>query len=401
MIYYFCQWALTVVVIRFSSAENTGILQLSMTIANIFASIANYNMRTFQISDLHDQFTSGEYIAARLITCCIALAGNIIYCLFWHYDPYLIVCIAVYMIYRLNESLADVFHAIDQRHMRMDHVLISFSFRGIVMLFLFTLILVLTQNILLALSAIAVSSLLIVFLYDRYSASRYEPTVPTFIPRKICFLLLTCLPAVLSSSAFAAIVTVPRQILARLLSDEVLGFYATAATPLIIVQVLANSMIYPQLGEIAKACDSRETKAVRKRILRLALLVITIGSIALITVYLLGEFGLVILYGEKMRQYASLLPAITLCTILYVYCDICMNTLIILRKLGLLLVISLGGLITAASLALPFIGRFGENGVSYSVLIAYAVFSFLGTLSIHHFTGTWSVAAGSSENCSS
>ena len=141
IVFYVCLWALSVVVMRLGSGADVGMLQLAMTVTNVFSSVANYNMRAFQISDVRNEYTAGHYVASRILTGSFALLACLVYSLFWGYSAYTILCIGLYMLFRLSESAADVLHGVDQKSGRMDHVMVSYVSRGLLMLAGFALLL--------------------------------------------------------------------------------------------------------------------------------------------------------------------------------------------------------------------------------------------------------------------
>ena len=201
MTYYLCQWAMTMAAVRLSTEEDVGAMQLAMTVSNIFISLANYNMRTFQISDIRGEYAAGHYVAARLITCGAAMACSIVYSLLWGYSAQSLITIGLYMLYRMNESLADVLHGIDQRHERLDHVMVSGTVRGVSMLAVFTAVLWLTKSMIAAIAAIAAITLAEVVLYDLRAAARYESVRPRFEKAKLVRLLTVCLPEAVPGGA--------------------------------------------------------------------------------------------------------------------------------------------------------------------------------------------------------
>ena len=79
LFYFGCQWLTTILVVRLSSSyEAAGTLSLAMAIANLFTPFALYRMRTFQVTDVNDEFCTGEYMGFRIETSSIALAACII-----------------------------------------------------------------------------------------------------------------------------------------------------------------------------------------------------------------------------------------------------------------------------------------------------------------------------------
>ena len=75
-----CNWLMTIMVVRLSNGyDSAGVLALAMTIGNIFTPFATYKMRTYQISDVDNEYSAGEYFTFRVVTTSLALAGCIVY----------------------------------------------------------------------------------------------------------------------------------------------------------------------------------------------------------------------------------------------------------------------------------------------------------------------------------
>ena len=372
LIYCLCQWALTLVVVRLRPGGDVGLLQLAMTVTNIFTALANYNMRTFQISDVREEYSPGVYTASRILTCGAALAVCLLYSLAWGYGGESLVCILWYMAYRLSESYADVLHGVDQQHGRMDHVMVSCTARGILMLGVLTAVLRGGGSVSAAIVAMTAVVWAVVLGYDLRSAGRYASVRPRFEKEKLKKLLSVCLPGVLAGICLTAVVSVPRQTLANMLGEELLGYYATVATPLVVIQVLATSVINPAVSELAAAWETRDRKRMLGLTGRLLAGILAFGAAALAGTAWFGEPVMVWVYGETIRPYVSLMLPVVGCTALYSVCWVGFSLLVVIRRMKLLMLFSAASLLTAAATAPAWIGRFGADGVSGCVMFGYA-----------------------------
>ena len=68
LIYYACQWFLSVVIVRISGYEQAGVLSLAMSVTASPAIIGLFNVRNYQASDLNNQYNQRTYINSRHIT---------------------------------------------------------------------------------------------------------------------------------------------------------------------------------------------------------------------------------------------------------------------------------------------------------------------------------------------
>ena len=67
LMYLGCQWLVTVFVARMATDyESAGVLALAMAISNIFAHIALYRIRTYQVTDVNKSVSAQEYVAFQI-----------------------------------------------------------------------------------------------------------------------------------------------------------------------------------------------------------------------------------------------------------------------------------------------------------------------------------------------
>lgn len=385
--YCFCQWLVSaLLVVHLSPADvsvkNTGMLQLAISVTNIFYAVAIYNMRTYQVSDTNNRFSAGEYVASRIITCVISFILCISYSFLMNYSLKTLMCIAVYMLFKIHEAFCDVLHGVDQKNHRMDYVGKSYTIRGIIMAISFGVVLWGTKDILIALVVMTISTASFMFFYDIPRSSEFGNIKPSFGKKTTISLLGNCLPAVISLAVFTSVANIPRQILEKFYGEESLGFYATIATPLLIVQVLATGIFNPILTELSLFYNNKEHKAFVKLILK-CLAILAIISVAIyILIPLIGELAVGIVFGKIFVPYTFLMYGIMGCTIMYTVCWLFTSIMIIMRKLKSSMIISFVSFIVMLSTATPFIRIFKENGVSYSIIASYVVFSVISAFVI-------------------
>lgn len=167
LFYLLCQWLLTVVVVPLCSFEAAGILTLSISLTNVFFTLATFGIRIFQVSDSQGKYGPGLYISTRVFTCLcsFALCAAFLLCN-RQYTAEQVLCILFYMLYRIGEALVDVLAGEEQKAYRFDYVGLSFLFRGLTTLLSFSLMLYCTRNLTLTLLVMAVMTLGVVLAYD-------------------------------------------------------------------------------------------------------------------------------------------------------------------------------------------------------------------------------------------
>ena len=137
LVYMAAQWLITVLVVRLSTGyDAAGLLALGMAVSNIFSPIGYYKIRTYQVSDLDEEFTFAQYLGFRIITVALAIGVMFVYC-FLTCPASAWLTVILYGFFSLGPVFVDVLHGEEQRESRMDVIGISFILRGILLLVAF------------------------------------------------------------------------------------------------------------------------------------------------------------------------------------------------------------------------------------------------------------------------
>ncbi len=376
--YYFCQWLLTVIIVKITGDyEDTGVFQLAISITNIFQIFACFVPRTFQISD-SGEYSSGMYIGIRIATSFLSVIVCVIYVTALRYSTTIVICTAIYMLFKVSECISDVLRTFSQINYRMDYEFISYMVRGTVTTIVFSLILYLKHDIMLAMLGMAVSSIMIVGILDVYFAKKFVSIRPEFCISDYLVLMKKCFPIVISAALITAYVTVPRQMMEKRLGTEMLGYYASVSNPITVIQLLATSSLTPLLTVISNDFNNKKREKVKKTILLVIACLCGVWVLAVLGARLLGEQVYVIIYSESIREYCYTMYPLIACSILCVICNFVSNILVIMRKQKQNMYAALLGIALLFLISNFLIGRFGMNGVSYVILASYFVASAAG-----------------------
>ena len=79
--YYFCQWIITILIVRLTDYSLAGYLSLAITVTNSFYAIAQFGMRQYQVSDIQGKYDDSIYIGSRYLTIFVAFAACLIFSL--------------------------------------------------------------------------------------------------------------------------------------------------------------------------------------------------------------------------------------------------------------------------------------------------------------------------------
>lgn len=380
IIYLGCQWIITIVVARMLGYELAGVLALAMSVTNVFAMVALYSMRNFQISD-SGIYCDSTYIISRFITCIIAILLCLIFSLISKYDIEIIICIMMYMVFKALEATIDVYQGVLQKKWRLDVVGKSLVLRGIVSVIIFICIIQLTHELILGILGMSISTLMIAFLLDIRTVHKDYEIQLNYNNKELGKLLLNCVPLVIFGCLSNSMAFIPRGYLEKNFGTELLGIYSSIATPTLIVQVFANLLCAPLLPVFTQHYNEHNNKKFNSLLSKCILLIATIGVIALIGGEILGELGLKILLGADILPYDYLLMPMILCTICTALIWFLSGVLTAIRKLKSLLIITIGGMLLTAILSPTIVDKFNMNGVSIIQIICQIIM-ILGMLGV-------------------
>lgn len=371
LFYLGCQWLTTVIVVVLSSDySNSGTLAFAMSIGNMFASLALYKIRTYQVSDIANEHASGGYVAFRFATIAASFVLLSFYLVVLVPESEMIVSTLVFLLFKADETFVDVLYGVDQKYGRMDYIGKSQLIRGIATLVGFTGGLKLTGSVSFAIAGMAVLCLANTLLFDVRHARRLDSITPLFKKADLTSLAKACLLPTVANFCATSIVSVVRQRYGLIAGDEMLGIYASIATPAVLIQAGAAYLYSPLIGKMATALYTKGKREFRNVFMNVLLAVAAIMILGTLILSLVGERALVLVFGEGLTSYTwifSYVLAGTTAIALLLYIN---DALIILRDNRTQIAINALALALAALLSTPCIATYDMNGVNLAILAA-------------------------------
>ncbi len=372
-----CQWVITVLVVRFSDDyTNAGILSLAMSITNIFAIIALFNVRNYQVSDKNN-FSSGEYLIHRLVTCLSAFILCLLTTLVSGYDIFVSICILGFMVLKLTENFADVFHGIAQKSWRLDIAGKSFISRGALIVISFTVGFLLTDNLAVAILAMAITNLMSLIFYDYRAVKKLANLDFKTSASRIFALSLICLPMVGYGLCIHSITPIAKCLLEAFHGTETLGYYSSITTVSSLIQSFSVIIFTPLIGLFAEYYEKNEKRQIAKIIIKLFAMILGVTVIAMLFVWLIGDFAMVLVFGESIRPYVYLLYPTIIASALTALVWLLGMVLVVMRSMRTLLLGAVVGLVVSVILSLVLIPALVFDGTNIAIICGFAITGFI------------------------
>lgn len=372
LVYMGAQWITTVLVVRLSTGyDAAGLLALGMAVANVFAPIGYYKIRTFQVSDLDEEYSFSQYLGFRIVTLGLAIAVMLGYG-FLTCPQNTLATVFLYGVFALGPIFVDVLHGEEQRELRMDVIGISFMLRGVALLVSFIVGMSYFKSLDVALLLMIVTTYACIVLFDGTAFVRVtgRPLRPEFDARAIRSLFFECLPLVIASFCCWAVPAIPRQVLNEVMGEAALGVYSSVASPILIVQMGVQYVYAPFLTSFAEHFRSGDMRAFMSLMLKITLVIVAMTLVLGVFLAVFGGPLLVLIFGQSIEPYTFLILPLVLCTVLTAYSWFLGDIMVTMRRNRGNLIGFVLSFVIVLIVMYPFIQTFGLNGASFAIIAA-------------------------------
>lgn len=367
-----CNYLITIAVVRFSHGfDAAGGLALAMSVSSLVSPLAEFRLRTIQVTDVDNKIGPGEYLGLRLVTTTFAYIIGLIYSLLTCEYASLPV-VLIYLISTMAVNLIEGFHAIDQSHLRMDYIGKSYIYQGISNLLLFVSVLSTTNSLELSVAAMSVANIFILILFDRTKALTFGAIKVEINLKKAIRLLASLCPLVIAQICSSAVLTTPKQFLSVTYGAAALGIYSSVASPATIVQMGASYIYSPLLGEFAERFHRDKNSGMH--LLKKATVTITGITVCLsILLIVFAKPILSLLFGSAITEYSDLLEMALLCTYLTAFAWFFNDLLLSIRDFRGSFTGNVVASIVSIAITKITVSSFGINGVSITGAASYGI----------------------------
>ncbi len=369
-------WLMSVFVVRFGDFEKAGYFSLALTTANIYIALASYTVRLYYAADLNMKFTDSQYFLMRAITTVLStilcLVGSVII----GYTRYQITVIALFYGYKVMEMFSDILYGALQRHGKLYLSGYSLVIKSCLSLAMFAIILLITSNLVFSLIGIDIIAILTLIGIDIPICKKVGINVVEIEKEdfsKAISIMKICFPLFIVGLCYNIIPSIPRLAFERVYSAEQYGIYSSISTLTVLISTAVNCIAVPFVPKFAEYYAQKNKTALKKITILSVLAVVCFGAIAWIGASILGEWVLVLLFGEEMQGYGGVFQMVIIATI-FTSIIICLNDFFVaVEQQKYLLYGCIIGAILCAVMSVPMCRYYYMNGVAYNLIISQGV----------------------------
>ena len=298
---------LTMVCTWLVGAEQAGLFSMAFTVGTLLLFLANYGVRTYQVSDLDDMRSFLDYQIQRFLTCALMLVVGWLWCQVRGYDPQMFaICMGV-LVFRAVDGLADVYEGRLQQKDKLYLAGLSQAARCVLGLVAFSVTLFLTRNLAVASFAMAAGGVAsLVLLTVPLALFETEKSLPASF-RGVRDLFVECFPLFLALFLYNLIDSVPKFAMEGALSYDNQLYYNALYFPAHSILMVAGVIYKPQLVRLARIWDdpSRHRRFDLLVLAMVGVIALITGAMALFMAWL-GIPIMSVMYGIDFEQFRSL-----------------------------------------------------------------------------------------------
>lgn len=291
------------IITRLGGEKEAGSFIILFTVAQTLNAVGNYNIRDFQVSDIHEEYRFSSYYTTRIITCVLMALLALAYCAWKGLSAARTATLMALVGYRFIECVEDVYHGDVHRAGRFDVTSICMSMRIIVSSLAFCCAYALSgSQVTAALTMVAVSAL--IFLFTSSVIKReYKKLKPSCDFGQVKNLLVFCFPLFVGTFLYSYLINAPKYAIDDLLSADVQTIYNILFMPVFVVNILSTFIYKPVIVKMSELWYRREIAAFIKETAKQICIVLCLTAVIIVGGFVIGLRLLELMYGVSLMQY--------------------------------------------------------------------------------------------------
>lgn len=303
---------LLLVITRRGDLNAAGEFSIFYATVHMFATIGNYNMRNFQVSDAKNEFGYTDYWTSRVCTCLIMLLIGCGYGFFYCNNLKYFFVVLFLVGYRFTDGIEDVVHGYIQKEGRLDIASKARTYRILMATLAFCVIYIVCENLWLASVGMMCISILLLMVFMQLIRRKFREINYRIALYNVGSLLKICFPLCASSFLYNYLVNIPKYAIAKGLTTDIQAIFNILFLPVFVINLLSIFIFNPIVATLSVWWEKKDIstieKAIKKNIFIILSMTITISFIG----YFWGCKILGFIYNVDLSKYDMLLAIMIL-----------------------------------------------------------------------------------------
>ena len=368
---------MTIVISRLLGETQAGMFSVGLSIAQWLVTIAYFEIRTFQVTDVRNEYSFKYYLTLRILMCIITFLASIVYVVFNNYDIQKVIIILLVCLYKISDSIADTFEGEFQKEDRIDISGKSEFYRVFFSILVLVIAVAVSKNLILSLIIMNVVAYGMIVLLDISIAVKRVSVRMTGDMKRLWELVKMCIPLAVSTFLSTYIINSSKLSVDRVLGDEAQLYYTAVFMPNMVINLFSGIIFKPMQTAMAVTYYEKKYKNFWHIISKMILIITGFTFVCEVGAYILGIPVLSWLYGVNLKEYKLTLLLLLLCGGINAINIIFYYVLAIMRKQKYMTILYIIVCLVSFLIMDTMTGKMGLMGASLGYLILVSLLAAL------------------------
>ena len=368
---------MTIIISRLLGETQAGMFSVGLSIAQWLVTIAYFEIRTFQVTDVRNEYSFKYYLTLRILMCIITFLASIVYVVFNNYDIQKVIIILLVCLYKISDSIADTFEGEFQKEDRIDISGKSEFYRVFFSILVLVIAVAVSKNLILSLIIMNVVAYGMIVLLDISIAVKRVSVRMTGDMKRLWELVKMCIPLAVSTFLSTYIINSSKLSVDRVLGDEAQLYYTAVFMPNMVINLFSGIIFKPMQTAMAVNYYEKKYKNFWHIISKMILIITGFTFVCEVGAYILGIPVLSWLYGVNLKEYKLTLLLLLLCGGVNAINIIFYYVLAIMRKQKYMTILYIIVCLVSFLIMDTMTGRMGLMGASLGYLILVSLLAAL------------------------
>lgn len=326
---------LLIAVTRINGIYDSGLFSFAFSLSIIFFALGLWGGRTYQVSDVKNEFSHRSYIVVRLILAVVMLAGAAAFAVVNNYDATKTAIIVTLVLFKALESVSDSIYGVLQVNNRLYIAGRSLVIKSTLACLAFILIDFLSGNLFLSAMGVVAINIAVILLYDLPHTRRLEDISLELArigryTKEALVIMERCAGVFVVIFLATFSLNIPRYFVDKFYPEQV-GYYGIIAMPITLIVLFMSFVLQPNIVNLAKAYSKKRYKVFNKTVTKLLLITTLLGVGILVATIAFGVPVLNLVFAVDFSNYHTALLIMVAGGIINALVTVYINLLIIMR----------------------------------------------------------------------
>lgn len=373
----FCGWLLLIILTKIGTVEIVGVFAIAQAICLPVSMLCSLQLTIVQITDVKNIYLFEHFYTVKFLMSILAVILSTAIGLIFYSIDFVIVVFVLSISYAVVD-VRKAFLAVMQKNERMDNYAFSFILQGIIGTLLFTLLFIVSKNLVVAIPGLIITRVLVGFFYDRRVICKLIEKSQGVIPRaKLLWqksilwkLIVMSFPLGIVGFLQTLLATIPRLVLDKFFGKAEVGYF-TAISSLLVAGTMVISALSQTVNPRLAKYYHFDRKAFKLLMGKLIFISAGLGTAGIVASVLFGKQILTLIFKPDYAEHNDLFIVATIAgAVLFIFTFI-NSGLNAAKCFKIQVPIYAGSAITATIFSFLLIPHYKMIGAMISILVCY------------------------------